>query len=123
VLPKRLRVHRRVEFGLVVRRGRRSGRPTLVVHAMAAQPTAQDGTPGGPGLARVGFVVSRAVGGSVVRNRVVRRLRALCATRLDHLPAGTVLVVRALPAAAGATSDRLGSDLDRALRRLGLVGP
>jgi ribonuclease P protein component len=32
-----------------------------------------------------------------------------------------VLVVRALPPAAEATSARLGEDLDKALRRLGLA--
>jgi ribonuclease P protein component len=37
-------------------------------------------------------------------------------TRLDDLPGGTAVVVRALPAAAAADSRRLGSELDRALR-------
>ena len=64
----------------------------------------------------VGFVVSRAVGGSVVRNRVERRLRHLVAARLDALPSGAHLVVRASPAAATATSPELRSDLDSALR-------
>ena len=65
-----------------------------------------------------GLVVSKAVGGSVVRHRVARRLRHLLATRLPALPAGTRLVVRAAPAAATATSADLGADLDRALARL-----
>jgi len=64
----------------------------------------------------VGFVVSRSVGGSVVRNRVERRLRHLVAARVDALPRGAHLVVRASPAAATATSQELGSDLDSALR-------
>jgi ribonuclease P protein component len=65
----------------------------------------------------VGFVVSKAVGNSVVRHRVVRRLRALVAAQLDLLPTGADLVVRAQPAAATATSAQLGEDLDRVLRR------
>lgn len=68
--------------------------------------------------ARAGLVVSRAVGPAVVRNRVKRRLRHLLRTRLAVLPAGVVLVVRANPAAAAASSARLGEDLDAALRVL-----
>jgi ribonuclease P protein component len=38
--------------------------------------------------------------------------------RLHLLPPGSTLVVRALPAAASASSAELGADLDVALRRL-----
>jgi ribonuclease P protein component len=38
--------------------------------------------------------------------------------RLHLLPAGSTIVVRALPAAAGASSAELGADLDAALRGL-----
>jgi ribonuclease P protein component len=65
---------------------------------------------------RAGFVVSRAVGGSVVRHRVSRKLRHLVAPRLAALPADARLVVRALPPAAGATSAELADDLDSGLR-------
>lgn len=68
--------------------------------------------------AAVGFVVSKAVGGSVVRHRVTRRLRAQVFARLERLPSGSGTVVRALPAAADADSAALGRDLDRALERL-----
>ena len=63
----------------------------------------------------VGFVVSKAVGGAVVRNRTKRRLRALMATRMTGLPTDGSLVVRALPPSAGATSALLAADLDGAL--------
>jgi ribonuclease P protein component len=69
---------------------------------------------------RVGFVVSKAVGNAVVRNRTKRRLRASVATRLTGIPAGLDLVVRANPAAAEATWDELdlavGRQLDKACR-------
>lgn len=67
---------------------------------------------------RVGFVVSKAVGNSVVRHRVIRRLRAQVADRLELLPPGTDVVVRAQPAAAVASSAELAADLDRALERV-----
>jgi ribonuclease P protein component len=68
--------------------------------------------------ARVGFIVGRTVGGSVIRHRTVRRLRHLVRDRLDRLPAGSIVVIRALPPAADADSASLGRDLDAALTRL-----
>jgi ribonuclease P protein component len=62
-------------------------------------------------------VVSRAVGGAVVRNKVKRRLRNLVRARIDGLPVGAMLVVRALPAAAERSYTDLGADLDGALAR------
>jgi len=53
-----------------------------------------------------------------VRNSVTRRLRALVHDRLDLLPPGGSLVVRALPPAAGASYAELGEDLDACLARL-----
>jgi ribonuclease P protein component len=107
VLPAGSRLTRRDEFAAVLRRGRRSGRSRLVVHLHVP---ATDGAP------RAGLVVNKAVGGSVVRHRVSRRLRHLLAPRLSTLPAGTMLVVRALPPAADAASGELGDDLDAAIR-------
>jgi ribonuclease P protein component len=71
-----------------------------------------------PDPVRVGLVVSRKVGNAVVRNRVSRRLRAVCSAHLDRWSAGDLVVVRALPASATATSTELGQDLDRALDRI-----
>ena len=79
---------------------------------------------GDDGGRRAGFVVGRSVGGSVERHRVTRRLRHLVADRLEQMPVGTALVVRAHPAAAGADGAELAADLDAALRRLGVLpGP
>ena len=47
--------------------------------------------------ARIGFVVSKAVGPAVTRNLVKRRLRHLCRERVADLPPGSLLVLRALP--------------------------
>ena len=52
----------------------------------------------------------------MIRNRVKRRLRAIVAPRIGGLPNGTALVVRALPAAAGASFAELSDDVDGALR-------
>ena len=76
----------------MVRSGIRVGRPTLVLHARTKQ-----GPP-----SRAGFVVSKAVGNAVTRNRVKRRLRHLVAGSLPSTLVPLDVVVRALaPAASG----------------------
>jgi ribonuclease P protein component len=105
----------RDDFTRAVRRGRRAGRPLLAVHLLA--PTARhESVVGVPAL--VGLVVSRAVGPAVTRTRVKRRLRHLTAQRLERLRPGSLLVVRANPLSAQASSAALGADLDRALDRV-----
>jgi ribonuclease P protein component len=71
--------------------------------------------------ARAGFVVGKAVGNSVVRHRVTRRLRAVVAAELHRLPSSADLVVRARPEAADADSAALHRDLVAGLDRL--LGP
>ncbi|HQF02779.1 MAG TPA: ribonuclease P protein component [Phycicoccus sp.] len=102
MLPARSRLRERSDFTSVVRGpgGTRAGSRLLVVHA-----TATDTRAGMP--PRVGFVVSKAVGGAVTRNRVKRRLRALIASHLASLPQGVDLVVRANPAASSASFEDL----------------
>ena len=114
MLPAWRRIRRAEDFRVVMRAGSRSASRTVVVHAHDA---------GTDAPARAGFVVGRSVGGSVVRHRVTRRLRHLMAVHLEVLPAGTDVVVRALPAAADASADDLARDMSscvrRALSRLG----
>jgi len=116
MLPAAARLRRSEDFREVMRRGSRAGRRRLVVHALPAS-----NPPAGPVPARAGFVVSKAVGNSVVRHRVSRRLRHLVAARLGTVPAGSSLVIRALPPAATASSAELGADLDAAMKRLRLL--
>ena len=111
--PHRLRDSE--SFRAAVRRGRRSGSRTLVVHLFT--PGVEDaGDASSP--ARVGFVVSKAVGNAATRNRVKRRLRHLAREHVSSLPGSAVLVVRALPESAAATYAQLGADLDRCLGRV-----
>jgi len=62
---------------------------------------------------RVGFVVSRAVGNAVVRNRTKRVLRALMSARIGQLPSGVDVVVRANTDLPGSPTAVLAKDLDR----------
>ena len=113
MLPAPNRLRQRAEFTSAVRSsgGSRAGSRLLVVHAI--QTDTREGLP-----PRVGFVVSRAVGGAVVRNRTKRRLRALVAERLPGIPTGLDIVVRANPAAGSASSRELAGALDPLLHRV-----
>lgn len=117
MLPSASRLHTPGEFAAVVRGGRRAGTRRLVVHLL---PTGEQRA------ARAGFVVSGKIGGSVVRHRLTRQLRPIVRARLAELPDGTDLVIRALPAAVGATSTDLGADvhdgIDAALRKAAKAG-
>ncbi|HZO68108.1 MAG: ribonuclease P protein component [Kribbellaceae bacterium] len=114
MLPSSNRLRRSDDFQRAVRLGRRTGRRTVVLHLLLPAPGG--GAAADP--ARVGFVVSKAVGGAVQRNKVHRRLRAVMAAQLAELPAGSLAVVRALPAASGASYDDLQADVTAGLRRL-----
>lgn len=114
MLPASARLTRSQDFRLVIRQGRRAGRARLVVHVVDTTASGTLSTD----AARVGFIVSKAVGSAVVRHRVARRLRHLMRDRVGGLPAGTLVVVRVLPPAATASSRDLGEDLDAAFRKL-----
>jgi ribonuclease P protein component len=117
VLPAANRLRSSVDFATVTRSGLRVRSGDLMVYLTNATGLTSclpsDQTP-----VRAGLIVSRKVGGSVIRHQVSRRLRAQLATRIGALPAGSKLVVRALPSAAGASSRALGDQLDRAFAKL-----
>jgi ribonuclease P protein component len=122
VLPQQSRMRRAEDFRRVLRTGRRAGGSVLAGHLLlAVGPGGAAGTSGevlSGDPAKVGFVVSRAVGSAVVRNRVKRRLRELMRGRLASLPRGCLLVLRAHPAAASARQADLAADLDLVIGRL-----
>ena len=108
LLPAKYRMRSSAEFRSATRRGRRVSSRTLVVHLHE----------GDVPSTHVGFVVGKQIGPAVARNRVRRKLRHLVADRMDSLPMGSRLVVRALAASGTASSQSLSCDLDRALARL-----
>lgn len=121
MLPAPARLRRSRDFRETIRAGRRAGRGAVVLHLLTATDVSQHSVDSGNDVAagaQVGFVVSKGVGGAVVRNTVVRRLRHLLRPRLGELPAGSRLVVRARPSAAGRDSTALQRDITGALARL-----
>jgi ribonuclease P protein component len=111
MLPSQSRMRRPAEFTVTVRRGSRSGRKLLTGHLLIRSGE-QDQPP------RVGFIVSRAVGKAVARNKVRRRLRGLVRGYLPSLPGGSLLVVRAHPQAATAHQADLAAELDLVMSTL-----
>jgi ribonuclease P protein component len=111
-------MRRSEDFRSAMRRGRRLSGRTLVVHALAIpyDQRARDQLAGDK-PARVGIVVSKAVGNAVVRHRVQRRLRHAVRGHLARL-GSSLVVIRALPPAATAGFGDLHSDLDRCLSGL-----
>ena len=100
------------QFATAIRRGRRAGSSTLVVHLVFGEDSLEPLPP------RIGLVVGKVVGNAVTRNQIKRRLRHLVRERIDSLPEGSLLVIRALPPAGAASSQRLRSDLDSTLARV-----
>jgi ribonuclease P protein component len=83
--PRGMRLLRHADFERVYKQGRRhfSANVTVFYLGRRAPQSTAAGSPAVPGL-RVGFTVSRALGGAVQRNRMKRRLRE--AVRLSHPP-------------------------------------
>lgn len=108
MLARRNRITRGFEYRATVRSGRRV-RCRHIVASVVPLPAGS--------TTRFGFIVSRAVGGAVTRNRVRRRLKAICRQRLlPQLPPSDI-VIRALPASAEVPWDTLVEETVRAVRK------
>jgi ribonuclease P protein component len=105
------RLKRRREFLRVAERGKRAGRPGLVLQAL--------GGTGGP--LRVGFTATKKLGGAVVRNRTKRRLREAARLVLtDPLPGWDLVLIGREATATRRFADLL-ADLRGALSALGVT--
>ncbi|GAA1754196.1 ribonuclease P protein component [Kocuria aegyptia] len=118
MLPEQHRIRTSVQFSATTRSGARNGRRNVVVYV---RPTGEEHP------SRFGFIVSKAVGNAVRRNKVKRRLRELAQTTVRQDPYGYDVVVRALPPAARADWAELAADYAKAWRtasaRAGTAGP
>jgi ribonuclease P protein component len=112
VLPAAARVRTRSDHRLVAQTGCRVRRGSLVVSMIVPSATEAPESAGG---ARATAIAGRRVGPAVTRNRVKRRLRELLRVRLPQLPAGSLVVIRALPGAETATYAQLGAWMDAGL--------
>ncbi len=114
MLPGRHRLRSSADFAAVFRGARRAGGSRSGSRLMMVYANSTDARAGQP--PRVGFVVSKAVGNAVVRNRTKRVLRALMSGRIDQVPDGVDVVVKANPELPAAPRTLLVQDVDRLLR-------
>ena len=111
-MERRLRLRDGADFRSVRQRGRRYGSKLMRVYVSR----------GGCSHNRYGLVTARQVGGAVQRNRI-RRLMREALRRLDPvLLQGHDLVIVAHSALVGKTGSGVNRELQRLLRRAGLLG-
>ena len=111
MLGRTHRVTRADDFRTTVRKGFRSAQPHAVVYRQRSS---------GAHPPRFGVIVSKRVGNAVVRNRVRRRVQAVCAVAIETIPVpvGETIVIRVLPGAGDVGWDILRSEIDAGLRRV-----
>lgn len=128
MLPAHHRLRSSVQFVQTIKRGHKKGSRTVVVYIYTPAPPKRIGkihTPridswGGP---RMGVVVSKAVGNSVVRHNTARKIRAAMSSILsDEAGVGiethSNIVIRALPHSATASTEEVEKDVRSCLRRI-----
>ena len=100
------------EFGLVYSRGKSFGGRYIALRVL----------PRRSGGIRVGFSVSKKVGGAVVRNKVRRRLKECVRAELPSISKNAHLIFIARPAAESAEFSELKTEVHSLLKRGGLFG-
>lgn len=107
------RLKRRAAFLRVAASGRKAATHGLVLQALPRE---------GREPARVGFTVTKRVGGAVVRNRTRRRLKEAVRLELNAHPLeGVDLVLIGREATRSRPFASLREDFRRALRRVGIA--
>ncbi|HHY07480.1 MAG: ribonuclease P protein component [Lawsonella sp.] len=91
MLSKENRLRRSADFATTVRQGAKASSGRVVVYAKKQEYYAPNNPP------RIGLIVSKAVGNSVVRHQLSRRLRHTSRRLLAGIPGGVDVVIRALP--------------------------
>lgn len=109
MLAPEARLRKSAEIAEVLRSGKRLPSRLIVIHIAVVADLPK----------RVAFAVGKSVGNSVERHRLTRQLRHIMRTHLSKFPAGSQVVVRALPSAKGATFTQLQESVDFALTKLG----
>lgn len=108
---KSCRVRKSIEYQLITKKGRRFSLPHFVInHAPAASESS-----------RLGLVVSRKVGGAVVRNRIKRVLRDFFRRERGYLNTPLDLVIVARPGCAVMTTVDIFHELRQGLLRASLL--
>ncbi len=113
VLTKTHRVRSGADFKTTVRRGRRVTSDHAVIYVVGDSTVGESLSP----PTRFGFIVSKAVGGAVVRNLMRRRLRSAARELLATCDRGNTVVVRMLPGSAALSWGALSFEISAAVAK------
>jgi ribonuclease P protein component len=102
MLAKKARISNSADFAKATKSGLRSTSNSLVGYLYLSSSIEP---------ARCGLIINKSVGNSVVRHNVARKIRHSVAANLTSLPAGSLFVVRALPASTKADLQSEVADL------------
>jgi ribonuclease P protein component len=91
VLPNSARIKSSSDFARITKSGKRFSTNSLVGYLLIDKLIDKSSIQ----PARLGLIVGRSVGNSVVRNRTSRQIRHAAKTSLPSLPNGSLLVIRA----------------------------
>jgi ribonuclease P protein component len=87
VLPNSARIKSSSDFAVTTRNGRRITANSLIGYLYSSKSDQP---------AKLGLIVGKSVGNSVVRHRIARQIRHAAREELNNFPKGTLFVVRAM---------------------------
>ena len=97
MLPNSARIKSSSDFARVTKSGRRTTTDSLIAYLLLNQSNSgsnlnhkKDDRP------KLGLIISKSVGNSVVRHRIARQIRHASFNYLSLLPTGSLLVIRAM---------------------------
>ena len=87
VLPNSARIKNSSDFARVTKSGKRASTESLVGYLLLENSEFQP---------RLGLIVGKSIGNSVVRHRIARQVRHAVKDQLNELPLGSLMVIRAM---------------------------
>lgn len=111
MLAQRNRLRKASDFALASKGTKVSGE-NFLLHVRAPFDGGRSGAP-----VKVGLIVGKNVGGSVIRHRISRQLRHAIAPHLPKFSDGSLLVLRAHPGAAGLVERNISGEISSLVER------
>ena len=108
MLPKNARLSASADFARVTKSGTRVTSENFVGYLYISPVTNQEPP-------KCGLIINKSVGGSVVRHALARKLRHALLPNITKLPAGSLLVIRAL---AKNNSESVGAEVEKLVNKL-----
>ena len=108
MLPKNARLTTSADFARTTKSGTRVTSENFVGY-LYISPVANHET------SKCGLIVNKSVGGSVVRHTLARKLRHAVVPHMSKLPAGSLLVIRAL---AKNNPESVGTEVEKLINKL-----